>query len=220
MRPRGKKDLICLDEPKSVAAEAFRTLRSNIQFAGFNKDQRVLLVTSAEPGEGKTTTMLNLGIVMMQANQKVLLIDADMRKPSVHVRLCIPAEPGLSNLLINQVEATAAIQHVPETKLDVITSGTVPPNPAELLNSPKMGEILQLVKREYDYVLIDSPPLLPATDAQVLSRYVDGTLMVINSGKAEEENVRKAKSLLELAGANLMGFVLNNTKSTVANYYM
>lgn len=221
MRRQKRKHMVCLEEPKSPIAEAYRTLRSNIQFAGFNKDQRVLLVTSADPGEGKTTTIVNLGIVMSQANQKVLLIDADMRKPSLHKRfLLINEEIGLSNLLIKQVEIGEVIQRDEESGLDVIPAGSIPPNPAELLHSQQMSKILEHVKQEYDYVLLDSPPLLPVTDAQVISRYVDGVLLVISSGSVQRAHVKKAVSLLEMAGANVIGSILNNKKMAVNHYYI
>jgi capsular exopolysaccharide synthesis family protein len=209
-----------LYEPRSAIAEAFRTLRSNIQFVGVHKKLRVLLMTSAGAGEGKTSTVLNLAIVMAQARQKVLIIDADMRKPQVHERMLMPGEPGLSNLLIGQVEQREAIHFAEEAQLDVMPSGPPPPNPAELLNTPRLEEVLQQARQEYDYVLVDSPPLLPVTDAQVLSRHADGTLLVVDSRKALEENIRRAKSLLDLAGANLMGFVVNNKKTAEKdNYY-
>ncbi len=217
---KNKNLLICLNEPRSSIAEAYRTLRSNIQFAGYNKNMQTLLVTSADPGEGKTTTITNLAIVMAQGNQKVLLIDADMRKPSVHLNLPVTNDLGLSNLLIKQVCLEEVIQHVPTAGIDVITSGSIPPNPAELLNSKQMSEILWHATQNYDCVLIDSPPLLPVTDAQVLSRFVDGVLLVINSGKVLGDHVKKAKGLLEKAGATIIGTILNNKKMAKDHYYL
>jgi protein-tyrosine kinase len=212
--------LVCLHDPRSPVAEAFRTLRTNIQFAGVNRELRSLLITSAEPKVGKTTTLCNLGIVMAQAEQRVLLIDGDLRRPMLHVRLSFSNRYGLSNLLIKQVELEDVVQEIPDVPgLHVITSGPIPPNPSELLGSAGMAALLQNVRAQYDAVLIDSPPLLPVTDAQVLSRLVDGSLLVVNSGKTLREQLTRAKGLLTHVDGHLIGAVLNNTKENMGGYY-
>jgi protein-tyrosine kinase len=215
----GTNRLISLQEPNSPFAEAYRTLRTNIQFAGFNRELKSLLITSSDPGEGKTTTIANLAIVMAQAGQKVLLIDADMRKPALHLCFSLPNEGGLSHVLMKQVTAKESIQHVANEGIHVMTAGRIPPNPSELLHSPQMGKILELVKNQYDMILIDTPPLLPVTDAQVLSRQADGVLLVVSSGKVSGEHVKRAKNLLEHVGAYMVGIVLNNKKVSVSHYY-
>lgn len=220
MRVKGwTNDLVCVHDPKSPSAEAYRTLRTNIQFASIDKQLQTLLVTSANAGEGKTTTITNLAVVMAQIKPRVLLMDGDLRKPTLHYRLPISNERGLSNVLIRQATFDEAVQEITEVGLHVITAGTSPPNPAELLNSACMQEVLQQAKARYDMVLIDTPPLLPVTDAQVLARYVDGVLLVISSGTALGEHVKKAKSLLDYVGATVIGTILNRTKHTANNAY-
>jgi protein-tyrosine kinase len=215
----GTNHLVSLQDPKSPFAEAYRTLRTNIQFASFNKELKSLLITSSDPGEGKTTTIANLAIVMAQAGQRVLLIDADLRKPTLHLRFSVTNEAGLSHVLMKQITSKEAIQPVAIEGIHVMTSGRIPPNPSELLNSPQMKKLLELVKERYDMILIDTPPLLPVTDAQVLSRQVDGVLLVVSSGKVLAEHVKKAKNLLEHVGANIVGIILNNKKVSVSHYY-
>ncbi|MGZ4033105.1 MAG: CpsD/CapB family tyrosine-protein kinase [Tumebacillaceae bacterium] len=212
--------LVCLHDPRSPVAEAFRTLRTNIQFAGVNRELQMLLITSAEPKVGKTTTLSNLGIVMAQADQRVLVIDADMRRPMLHSRLALSNRYGLSNLLIRQVEMEDVVQEMPEVKgMHVITSGPIPPNPADLLGSERMRELLEQARASYDMILIDSPPLLPVTDAQVLARQVDGALLVVSSGQTQREEVKRAKGLLDHVDGHLIGAVLNNTKTSMSGYY-
>ncbi|MET3287782.1 polysaccharide biosynthesis tyrosine autokinase [Brevibacillus fluminis] len=220
MRSKNSRNhLICFNDPKSPIAEAYRTLRTNIQFTSFNKELRSIVVTSADPGEGKTTTIINLGIVMAQSDQKVLLVDADLRRPSIHYKLPLNNEIGLSNLLINQVEWEEAIQTPADVGFDVITSGPIPPNPVELINSKQMKELLVRLKTRYNMILIDTPPLLPVTDAQVLSSYVDGVLLVISSGKALGDRVKKAKGLLDHVGGKVIGTILNKKKVSDMSYY-
>jgi capsular exopolysaccharide synthesis family protein len=223
MRAEGlqrRGQLICLKDPHSPAAEAFRTLRTNIQFAGVNRELKTLLITSAEPMVGKTTTLCNLGIVMAQAEQRVLLIDADMRRPTLHSRLLLSNRYGLSNLLIRQVDLDHAVQEMPHlSRLHVITAGPIPPNPSELLSSARMVAFLQDVRAQYDAILIDSPPLLPVTDAQVLSRLVDGSLLVVNSGKTQRDQLKRAQGMLAHVDGHLIGAVLNNSKTSLGGYY-
>ncbi len=219
MISRSANHLVCLKQPQSPAAEAYRTLRTNIKFTSFDKELKSILVTSANAGEGKTTTIINLAIVMAQSEQRVLLIDADLRKPTIHQNISLSNHAGLSNFLINQVELDEVIQTIDDLGLHVITSGQQPPNPVELLNSKKMAEFLEQVKERYDIILIDTPPLLPVTDAQVLSRQVDGVLLVISSGKSLGDHVKKAKNLLEHVGGVIIGTILNKKKATVSSYY-
>jgi capsular exopolysaccharide synthesis family protein len=219
MKPNEQTKLIALHEPKSPIAEAYRTMRTNIQFAGITKDLRTLMVTSSGPGEGKSTTIANLAIVLAQSGKKVLLIDADLRKPTVHRTFKLTNRLGLTNLLIGQSEMIDCVKETEQPRLDVITSGPIPPNPAELVGSQKMKNLLEQFKAAYDMVLIDSPPILAVTDAQLLSTNVDGVVMVLSAGHVLRDHAKKAKSLLEHVGANIVGAVLNNKKVDRESYY-
>ncbi|MGB8954113.1 MAG: CpsD/CapB family tyrosine-protein kinase [Tumebacillaceae bacterium] len=211
--------LITLQQPKSPISEAYRTLRTNIQFAGVSRDLHSLLVTSSDPGEGKTTTICNLAVTMAQAGKKVLLIDGDLRKSSVHAAFRLSNSVGLTSLLIRTAEPHEVIHEIPDLSLRVITAGPAPPNPAELLGSRRMQDLLDGFKREYDMVLIDSAPVLAVTDAQVLSQLVEGVLLVLGSGRVPRERVKKAKGLLDRVNAPLVGTVLNRKKLEKGSQY-
>lgn len=212
--------LVCLEEPRSAISEAFRTMRTNIQFTSNKQEIRSLLVTSANPDEGKTMIISNLAISMAQANQRVLLIDADLRKSSLHYRFPINNRLGLTDILTRPIDLTEVVQTVPAIPgLHIVAAGITPPNPAELLCSKQMSDFLDEAVRQYDILLLDTPPLLPVTDAQVLARYVDGVLLVVNSGKVLREQVKKAKLLLDHVGGNVIGAILNNKKLDAADYY-
>lgn len=202
--------LICYSNPRSQVSEAYRTLRTNIHFTASNL--QTMIVTSAEPGEGKTTTISNLAIVFAQSGKKVLLLDGDLRKPSVHRVFRLSNTNGLSDVLLGQIEVEEAIQRIDEIGMDVIPAGKSPDTPTELISSSRMREVLAWLTMRYDLVLIDTPPLLPVTDSQVFSTFVDGVLIVIRSGKARREHVKKAKSLLDHVGAKVIGVVLNDKK--------
>lgn len=211
--------LICLYDPQSPIAEAYRTLRTNIQYAGVNKEIKSLMVTSAGPEEGKTTTIANLAVAVAQTDKKVLLIDGDLRKPNIHRSFQVSNRVGLTNLLIRQAQLDYVIQKMPGIELYLLTSGPVPPNPAELLGSQRMKELLEELKAQYDMVLIDTPPLLAVTDAQLLASYVDGVLLVLGSGKVLRDHAKKAKALLDHVGANVVGAVLNKKQMDSESYY-
>ncbi len=206
------RTLVTIRDPKSSASEAYRTLRTNLQFSSIDRELKSLIVTSSGPGEGKSTTITNLAVVIAQSGKSVLLIDADMRKPTVHHYFRLPNMRGLSNMLANGDQLEEVALETGIGGLSVITSGPVPPNPAEILASKKMTDFLHSVISRYDYVLIDAPPVVAVTDAQILSRHVDGVLLVIHSGKANREMVIKAKNLLENVQARILGTVLNNRK--------
>ncbi|WP_134685852.1 CpsD/CapB family tyrosine-protein kinase [Brevibacillus migulae] len=212
--------LVCFTDPKTPAAEAFRTLRTNIQFASYGQFQKSLMITSAEPGEGKTTTITNLAIVLAQSGLNLLLLDGDMRKPALHRVFRLSNEQGLSDLLFHRAGIEEVTQRIPDIGIDVITAGPIPPSPAELISSPRMRAILEQLKERYDMVLIDTPPILPVTDSQLFATFVHGVLLVVRSGKVKMDHVKKAKALLEHVGANLIGAVLNDKKvSKNSSYY-
>lgn len=206
------KQLVCIDEPNSIEAEAFRRLRTNIRYSGVSKELKSLIITSAYSGEGKSTTIANLAIVMIQAGKKVLLIDADLRKPTIHHFFRIRNNIGLTNILIKQLEVQEVIQEVEGIGLHVISTGPLPPNPAELLGSHEMIELLEYGTHQYDLVLIDVPPILSLSDGQVIARHIEGALLVVRSNKVPKDNVKKAKQLLEHVGANIIGTIINDVK--------
>lgn len=211
--------LITLDYPKSPIAESFRTLRTNIQFASIDKPVKTIMVTSTGQSEGKSTIIANLAIVMAQTDNRVLLVDTDLRKPTVHHTFQLPNRQGLSKMLVEGNNVEDIIQKNIVPNLDVLTSGPIPPNPSELLGSKKMSSLIQELKQRYDYILFDAPPVLVVTDAQILSNKMDGILLVANSGKTEKEMAIKSKMLLENVKANILGVVLNNVEEKNDNNY-
>ncbi|WP_170007331.1 CpsD/CapB family tyrosine-protein kinase [Bacillus fonticola] len=214
-----QRKLITNVNPKSPISEQYRTLRTNIQFSSVDQQYRSIMVTSAGPGEGKSTTAANLAVVFAQQGKKVLLIDADLRKPTVHYTFSFANTVGLTNVLTRLADFQEAVRATRIENLDVLTSGPIPPNPAELLSSRSMGEFLQEAYTEYDLLLFDTPPVLAVTDAQLLANLCDGTILVVSSGNTEIETATKAKELLQAAQAKLLGVVLNNKAIDNSNYY-
>lgn len=212
--------IITHTDPKSPVSEAYRVLRTNIQYSSVDKPLKSIVVTSAGPMEGKTTTIANLAVTFAQAGSKVLLIDTDLRKPKVHKVFTLLNSRGLTNLLTSKDGFVSFIRHNVVENLDILTSGTIPPNPSEVLNSNSMRDFLEKVKAEYDIILLDSPPVGSVTDASIISTYVDGTILVAKSGKVEIDAVKRAKETLEKVNANIIGVVLNNLdKKTLGNNY-
>lgn len=200
---------------RSPIAESYRTLRTNIQFAAVDQeDIKTILVTSTQPGEGKTVTSANLAIVMAQAELKTVYVHADLRRPTGHKIFGVQNIKGLTTYLGGKVSLEEVIQdtHIPNLK--VITSGPMPPNPAELLGSKKMGNFLSELKEQFDMIIIDTPPVLAVTDATVLSNKVDGCLLVVSSGLTSRDMAVKAKQQLMNANATILGVILNNKKLT------
>lgn len=200
--------LITQHDKKSPVSEAYRAIRTNLQFAGAGKQLQLISFTSATPSEGKSTTISNLSIVMAQDGKHVLLIDCDMRKPVQHKNFELPNR-GLSNCIATGAELDKVIQKEVFPNLDILPSGPVPPNPSELLGSDKMNEILEAVKEQYDFILLDMPPVLPVTDAAVMASKVDGVILVLSAGDISPEEAQRAKAQLEQGGANILGVILN-----------
>ncbi|UFJ42499.1 CpsD/CapB family tyrosine-protein kinase [Brevibacillus humidisoli] len=223
MRHRDAPKLIYMVNPKSPHAEAYRTLRTNIQYAtaGGKKEYRSLIVTSAEPAEGKTTTISNLALALAHAGKKTLLIDADLRKSSIHHVFRLANTNGLTDVLIGEEEPEACIEPVTDYPLYVLTAGRRVANPAEELASSRMHSLIKRWQEEYDIVLLDTPPVLPVTDAQLLSSQVDAVILVLRSGHIHRQKAIKAKQLLEHVSANLIGTVLNQKQRSHLNdtYY-
>ena len=213
------RKLVTEISPKSVVSEQFRTIRTNINFSMPDHDLKSILFTSAAPGEGKSTASANTAVVFAQEGKKVLLIDADMRKPTTHYTFSRMNATGLSNLLTRQWKLEDVIQQTDIEGLDLITSGPIPPNPAELLGSKTMDTLLEELKKMYDMIIFDAPPILSVTDAQILSNKAEGTILVLNSGTTEKESVLKAKEALLSSQANILGTILNNFLLQKDHYY-
>lgn len=213
------RNVIVHTDKKSVISEQFRTIRTNIKFSMTDEELVTLLVTSAGMGEGKSTVSANIAAAFSQEGKSVLMIDADMRKPTVHYTFNLKNSVGLSTVLSKQCELGEAIQESLVPGLDIITSGHVPPNPAELLASKQMDFVLEKLRDEYDVIIIDAPPVLSVTDAQILSNKCDGTILVVSSGKTEKAGIKKAKEMLDVSKAKIFGVVLNNAKVEKGHYY-
>ncbi|TDL32622.1 polysaccharide biosynthesis tyrosine autokinase [Jeotgalibacillus sp. S-D1] len=207
-----KRNLIAEVNPRSVASEQYRTIRTNIQFSAIEDDIRTVVVTSSSPGEGKSTTAANLAIVFAQQGKRVLLVDADMRKPTVHFTFNIMNTLGLTNVLTRQSELDGAVTKTEIERLDILPSGPIPPNPSELLSSRGMTSFITAAKSVYDLIVFDSPPVLAVTDAQVLSHQCDGSILVVRSRIADKEKAVKAKELMLSAKARILGVILNDKK--------
>ena len=211
-------NLVTQNDPKNPAAEAYRVIRTSVQFAQAGKELQTIALTSCTPNEGKSTTIANLAVVLTQAGKSVLLIDCDMRNPTVHKNFNLSNKVGLSSCISMGTEVADAVQATGIEGLDALTAGVIPPNPSELLGSERMQNILQRAKEEYDYVLIDTPPVLPVTDSLVLGSMVDGLILVIDSGEIKVEMAREVKNQLVHAGANILGVVLNKVRSEHHGY--
>ncbi|MDN7241669.1 CpsD/CapB family tyrosine-protein kinase [Planococcus sp. N028] len=206
--------LVTVTNPRSFVAEQFRTLRTNITFSSHDADIRTMVVTSALPSEGKSTTTINLAVVFAQEGKKVLIVDGDMRKPTVHTSFNIKNTTGLSSVLTRQSTAEKVICSSEVERLDLLTCGPIPPNPAELLSSKSMDVLIRQLKDLYDIVIFDSPPVNSVTDAQILANKCEGTIFVINSGHTEKGMALMAKEAIKSSNGRIIGAVLNNFKLT------
>ncbi len=207
--------------PKSPISESYRSLRTSIQFARSDAPVRTVLVSSAGPKEGKSTTVANLAITMAQLNTRTLLVDADLRRPILHKLFGVPRDVGLTNLLVGRASLAEVLVPTPVANLTLVPAGVLPPNPSELLGSQQMKECLEQFRQRFDVVLIDSPPVIAVTDASLLARLVDGVLLVVNSGSTNREALLRAKELLEQVQAPVLGVLLNNITPTnmYGSYY-
>jgi len=213
---------ISLAQPRSPVAESFRSLRTNLTYASVDQPLRRILITSATPQEGKTTISANLAVVLAQGEKRAVLIDADLRRPQIHHKFGILNRVGLSNLFVNPLEKLSiAIQTAGVPGLALIPSGSLPPNPAELLTSRKMIEILDCLNQEFDLILIDTPPVLTVTDAVALAPIMDGVILVAKPGVTKLSAFKQMHEQLQTVGARILGVVLNevNPRSRKYGYY-
>jgi capsular exopolysaccharide synthesis family protein len=218
-RSINRRPIITDVNPKSPISEAYRTLRTNIQFSAVDHEVRTLMLTSAGPGEGKSTTALNLAVTYAQADKKVIIIDADLRKPTLHHSVFKSNRWGLTSLLTQQARLAEVVQETHIENLSVITSGPIPPNPSEILASNGMSKLLEELKESYDIIIIDTPPALAVTDAQIVSTKCDGVILVMDSGKVKRDAAIKAKAQLDHVKARILGVVINNKNRDDAEAY-
>lgn len=215
-----QRRLVASTDPRSPQAEAYRVLRTNLQFSSLDKPLHSLLISSPGPGEGKSTTVANLGIVMAQAGNRVLLIDGDLRRPTLHKLFQLPNGVGLTTALFQIGQPVDwCIQETVQPNLSVLTTGPIPPNPAELLGSERMHQFLQQLEETYDFLLVDSPPVLAVTDAAILSNQADGIVLVVSAGATRFDMLARALERLDSVGSRPLGIVLNRLTERASDGY-
>lgn len=218
MAENGRVELVTLSDPRSPVAEAYRSLRTNLAFSSLDEPVHTMVVTSPAPEAGKSTILANLAVTMAQAGKQVILVDCDLRRPTLHTLFGVPNNEGLTNVILDDTTATPPLRETDVPGLRLLTSGPLPPNPAELLGSRRMGELIKTLREQADSVLFDVPPVLAVTDAAILASQVDGVLLVLNAGVTKREHAQRAKVALEKVNARLVGTVLNNVKPDISLY--
>lgn len=212
--------LITVADKSSPISEQYRTIRTNIQYSMVDRDLKTLVITSSGPSEGKSTSSANLAVVFANSGKRVLLVDADMRKPTVSKTFAIPNSFGLSTLLgsretlLHQVIQSSGIAN-----LSILSSGPKPPNPSELLSSSRMEELLVELRKQYDLIIFDMPPVVAVTDAQILASKADGTLLIIRENVSKRDSLLKAKELLKMVDANVLGVIYNGARNVADQGY-
>lgn len=213
-------DLITLTDPRSPVSEAYRTLRTNLSFYSLDNPLRSLVVTSPAPNEGKSTTIANLAVTIAQSGRRTILVDCDLRRPSLHDLFGLKAEPGFTDLVLAD-EMALPLQPTGVDNLWLLAAGAKPPNPADMLGAKKVDQIIARLQEEADMVLFDAPPVMAVTDAAVLGAKVDGVLLVIQAGKTKRDHAERAKETLEKAKVRIVGVTLTNAPkdSAMSGYY-
>src|SRR5689334_17280817 len=220
--PAKHEELLINVDSRSPLAEAYRHLRTSVLLSTAGHAPKSLLVTSSLPGEGKTTTAVNTAISLAQTGANVIIIDADMRRPRLKSIFGLQGTLGLSSILSSEVaeaEILGMIATDEQTGLNILTSGPIPPNPAELLGSPQMRNLLSTLQDRFSHVIVDSPPVSSFTDGVLIASMVDGVLLVVHGGKSSRHVVRRSRQLLQDVGAKIFGVVLNNTSVDSHDYY-
>ena len=211
-------DVITLTQPKSPISEAYRTLRTNLQFSNVDGDLKTISITSSGPAEGKTTTLCNVAETFAQSGKRTLIIDADLRKPRVHKVFKLSNAVGLTNVLTGQKKFEDVLQ-ITGSHLQVLTCGPIPPNPAELLESKAMKQLLEVLSQHFDVILIDTPPVGVVTDGAIMASMVDGTILTVASHKTQIDGAKRAKQLLEQVNARIIGVVMTMMPVSKKGYY-
>jgi capsular exopolysaccharide synthesis family protein len=215
-----QRNIGVLTQPKSQFAEAFRSLRTSLLLSTAGHPPKCIVLTSATPSEGKTTAASNLAAILAQRDTRVLLIDGDLRRPNIHHRFGLNGKIGLTTVLTGATKLEETVQSVPEIpNLDILPSGPVPPFPTEMLSSGAMEAILARCEEIYDYIVIDSPPILSVTDGVILARQADAVVLVVRHGKSSKHIVRRARDILLRSGAGITGIVLNAVDLNSPEYY-
>lgn len=212
--------LITLTDPRSPASEAYRTLRTNLSFYSIDEPLRTLVVTSPAPQEGKSTTIANLAVTIAQSGRRTILVDCDLRRPSLHEIFEVSNDSGLTTMVLDET-VPLQIRGTGVPDLSLVTSGPTPPNPADLLGSRHVNRVLNALSEQADMLLIDAPPVIGVTDAAVLGARADGVLLVVSAGKTRRDHAERAKELLEKARVRIVGVALTNTPKgdTLDDYY-
>lgn len=211
--------LISYNDPRSHISEAYRLIRTNIEFSNVDKDIKTILITSSQPNEGKSTVISNLAATFASLeNKKVLIMDCDLRNPSVHKMFGVSNLSGITDILTGQKDVDKCIEKTKVNNLDLLKVGKIPPNPSEILLSNKMRNFMEVVKEYYDYIFIDSPPVGMVADASLLAQYADGTILLVGSNEADIEAAKISKERLESVNANILGAILNKFEADSKSY--
>ena len=211
-------ELMAHTHPQSGVAEAYRSLRTNMGFASMEQDCRSILISSTSPLDGKSTITANLGVVFAQDGKKTIVVDCDLRKPVQHKIFKVDNHQGVTNCILNKVPVEEVAHPGPVDNLTILTSGPIPPNPAEVLGSQRTMALFDKLKKDYDYILVDAPPILAVSDATILSTQLDGVILVIRQGAIRNNLVRDAKNQFIKANARILGVVLNQVKQNHHSY--
>jgi capsular exopolysaccharide synthesis family protein len=209
--------LIVESKKKSIVSEAYRILRTNIQYSSIDKKLKSIVITSAEEEEGKSTVAGNLALSFAESNNSVILIDCDLRKPSIHKKFKLTNMAGLSDVLIGKELLDECIVKY-NSKLHILPSGTLPPNPSEMINSNLMNTLLEFLKTRYDLIILDTTPIIAVADAQILSAKADGTIVVVRAMRTKCESIIETKNILNKVGANIIGTILNGVDNSSRKY--
>jgi capsular exopolysaccharide synthesis family protein len=215
-----KMTLVTITDPRSPFSEAYRTLRTNLSFYSLDHPLRTLVVTSPAPNEGKSTTVANLAVTMAQSGRRTILVDCDLRRPTLHELFDLPISPGLTNLVLEEV-TDPPLQQTGIENLWLLTSGPTPPNPADMLGTHRVDQVISSLLTKADFILFDAPPVMAASDAAILGAKSDGVLLVIRAGKTRRDQSQRAKELLQRAKVRVVGVALTNAPkdSVMGEYY-
>ena len=211
--------IISYTNPKSPIAEAYRSIRTNIEFSNIDKNIKIITITSTQPNEGKSTVISNLAAAFASLeNKRVLIIDGDLRNPSVHKMFGVSNLNGITDILLGEKDVDKCLEKTKIKGLDILKVGKVPPNPSEMLQSNKMRNFIEVIKEYYDYVFIDAPPVGVVADASIISQYSDGVILLVGSNETDIDAAKVSKERLENVGANILGVVLNKFESEGSAY--